>query len=260
MHPVITYLVSRRHKKVPAYDHRKISLILIGEPEHNTHLTGSLLSLEKLGLNNAFEQIYALGDTLPLATHFLTHSLQESIPAYHHALVARDFFNIPRHHESIHHDQVTYLTTSLQPLHYKKITHSPTALYTRLHHTETNQSHFYKLNNYPPEHIEKILYQHSPLSFFNPGSLEIQGAHYKKSEGNYLSEVLREIIERDNSNICIISPHLPKDNLASSHPDRIFHITPSELHSSMYYKNTSELEQQIKEIETQIKDLFQASR
>ena len=59
-HPVIKHLLARKNKKVPVKDGRKIVLVLCGGAMAGIRGAGFLIALKELGLDNAFDEIYAL--------------------------------------------------------------------------------------------------------------------------------------------------------------------------------------------------------
>jgi predicted patatin/cPLA2 family phospholipase len=262
MHPVIEHLIARKDKQVPVHDKRKIYLVLLGGLMTGVRGAGAVLALEELGLRNSFDRIYSLSAGFPNAAYFLTNNMRSGISLYYEDLCNKDFLNLARFWDVVDLEYAMHITRHIKPLDHKKISLSKTNVYVRLYDLENHKSQYKKVNGRKPEEIERMMRASISVPFLNPGSIEIDGRHYKDGGTmNYITEAINEVLESDATDVLVIYNHSDQyDRMKSAglqDSKRLFQITPyREEDLSPVCSDPSVLKKAAEDMGTLVKNIF----
>jgi predicted patatin/cPLA2 family phospholipase len=267
MHPVIEHLNNRRDKKIPAFDHQNISLLVCGGLMTSGHGAGTLLALEELGLSHAFDHIYTLSTGFQHTIYFMTNTMSDRLNHYYTELHDKDFFNTARFWDTVDTDYITHIHRGIKLHDHKKISHSNTKLYTRLLDADTHATHFVQVTKESPQMIESIIRATSPVGFLNPGTVPINGTHYRDggSEERHLKEAIEEILQTRGSHVLIVyNNHNQYDYIQSQNiiedSNRVFHIVPQkDISANLLCLDLASLKQKIESTKHSVLDNFRIS-
>ncbi|MDB5266450.1 MAG: FabD/lysophospholipase-like protein [Parcubacteria group bacterium] len=261
MHPVIEHIKARKNKHAPFHDRRRIALILPGGLMSAVRGAGAGAALLEMGLINSFDEIYTMSAGFPNAAYYLTQDIS-AMQVYYENLCNKEFLNFARFWDVVDIEYLMGIMREIRPLDYKKLSHSKTKLLVRLLDTKTDKAEYKKVNGREPKEIERMMRAAISVPFLNPGSIEINGKHYK--DAGLLPQMessVRDVLNTDATDILIIyNTHEQFEHLKHvgiKDGNRFLQIVPySENEPGPLCRDSHHLKRAAEEMGTLVKSIF----
>lgn len=265
MHPVIEHLLARKNQPYPADDGRKIALVHLGGLMTGVRGAGALLALEELGLKDAFDSIYGTSAGFANTCFFLTGNMRLGASIYYEDLCTSDFINLKRVWDIVDVDYVLSILRGTKKLSYDKITGHHTDLYARLFNLMTKSTEYKKVNDLPPEEVERVMHAAISLPYLDPGSVDIENIEYMDADARRgraeFEKLVDDILQTDATDILVIYnfheqfEHLYEAGLMDS--ERLYQIVPyAENKLSKISNDPQKLKAAAEEMGTLVKSIF----
>ncbi len=254
-------MLARKHKHLPFHDKRKIALILPGGLMSAVRGAGAGAALQEMELIETFDEIYTMSAGFPNAAYYLTQELPAA-KIYYENLCNKEFLNFARFWDVVDIEYLMGIMREIRPLDYKKLSHLKTKLFVRLLGTKTDTAAYKKVNTREPKEIEKMMRAAVSVPFLNPGSVEINGRHYKDAGLlPYMEDGVRDVLDSDATDILIIYntyeqyEHLKHLGIKDSH--RFLQIVPyQENEPGHLCRDAHHLKSSAEEMGTLVKSMF----
>lgn len=228
MHPVIQNLLSRRNKRVPIDDGRKIALVLFGGLMTCVRGAGAMIALEDLGLVHAFDKIFSVSAGFANASWPLGGESRLGTSIYYEDLSGRRFINMWKPWKIADINLAMYVAERKKSPCTEKIWQARTKLYTRLYNVDEKRIEYLEIHSFDPGKYFDILKASILMRYFVPGAVGIGQYHYM--DGGLTSRDRKEHMEyaydSDATDILFVynRPNQRKKKFPPS--ERIFEIMP----------------------------------
>ncbi|MFA6042160.1 MAG: patatin-like phospholipase family protein [Patescibacteria group bacterium] len=178
IHPVLQHLLARRGKTVPVQDGRKIALVLYGGAMAGIVGGGAVQALHELGLDQAFDHIFANSAGFCNASYFLANQVRLGITIYSENLTSKRFINLWRFWKMVDVDYAVEVMRNVKPLKVEHILASATKLHVSLYNQTTKKDAFLEVHDHPAHSYFDIVHAATAIHFFHPGATQIDSQRY----------------------------------------------------------------------------------
>jgi predicted patatin/cPLA2 family phospholipase len=178
LHPVLQRVLARQHRQVPIADGRKIALILPGGVMAGIRGAGAMIALEDLGLQHAFDCIYANSAGFANASYLLAGATRVGTSLHYEALVQKHFIRPWRVWKIVDIDVLIEIMQREKRLPVEKILASHTQLYAALYETNQKKIAYMNIRDVPEEKYLDIMRATTSIPFLHPGAVGIHGRTY----------------------------------------------------------------------------------
>lgn len=205
MHPVIEHLIARAGKSGPFSDGRRIALVLWGGIMRAVRGAGALVALETMGLNSAFDSIYAVSAGFPLGSYFLAGQTRLGTGLFYEELVSPKFLNRWRFWQGM---EVPYLIAAMRegkPLDTDAVLTSPTRMHVRVVNVKTRELEYLEVHQVGKSAFWQLMHAAVSVPILHRHPAEIAGQNYIDTNLNgRLSEHMRYVLDTDHTDILVI--------------------------------------------------------
>lgn len=229
MHQVLEHLLARRGKSVPVNDGRKISLVLYGGTMAAIRTCAALATFDQLGLTNAFDRIYTVSVSFPVACYFLSGQISTSIEISYNHLSGRRFINPFRFWKLI---DILYLLNLFRtgvPLDVKTLLQAKTQLYTSLYNVEKNDTDYYEIHDFNSEDkLFSLMHAATSVHYLNPGHVRINNIRYMDNPHNLRFHYphLEQVLKSDATDILVLYTYHGQLEKTGPLPSHVCEIEP----------------------------------
>lgn len=174
---VIDALKARASAAAPPDDGRKIALIFEGGAMRGVCSAGGTLALDRLGLTNVFDHVYATSAGVMNASYFLSNQCALGISIYYDNLTKKEFLNPKRFWKILDVDYVMdHVVTKEKPLRFERILESPTRFHAAMMDAKTGAPILIDTNETDEPYLRVIKAAISIPVLYNR-TTEVEGRH-----------------------------------------------------------------------------------
>ena len=262
LHPVIKHLLARKNKKVPVKDGRKIVLVLCGGAMAGIRGAGFMIALNELGLDSAFDEIYASSAGFCNASYLLSGNTQEGTSMYYNELSGHQFINLRKVWNIANVDWVIKCTKKVKPLNVKNVLAHPTKLFVQLYDLSKKRIEFPEVHLHSPSGYFTLLKAAIKIPYLSPGGIHIGSAKFKDT---FLDETIKKVLDSDATDIVIQYNIAEQYKYTHNHlgekifkDKRVFEIKPSSKPDLGFLleTNTNVLKKECVKMGTMVKNIF----
>lgn len=259
MHPVVKNLLSRRDKKVPVGDGRKIALVLFGGLMTCVRGAGAMIALGDMGFVHAFDEIFSVSAGFANASWPLGGESRLGTSIYYEDLSGRKFINFWKPWKVADINWAIYVAEQKKSPDVEKIWQAGTKLYTRLYNEDEKKTEYLEIHSFDQSKYFDILKASILMQYLTPGAVPI-GAHRYMDGGltnRDLEEHAEHALSSDATDILFIFNRRDQRRKTLPPLERVFEIMPPhDSHLGYLETRTDVLKRSCVEMGTLVKETF----
>jgi predicted patatin/cPLA2 family phospholipase len=199
-HPVIQHLLVRKNKKVPIKDGRKIVLVSYGGVMASIRGAGAMIALSELGLDNAFDEVYAYSGGFCNASYLLSGNGREGTSIYYEELSGHNFINLRKVLRVADIDYVIKCIKSIKPLNVKNVLAHPTKIFVQVDDLTKKKIEFLEVHEHAASRYFTLLKAAIKIPYLSPGGVRIGSAEFKDT---FEDAIFRKALDSDATDIVV---------------------------------------------------------
>lgn len=227
MHPVIKHLLERRNKKAPFSDGRKISLVLFGGMMIGMRGVGAAEALERLGLSQAFDNIYGVSVGFPVAAGLLSGEISRTDEILFSDIDYSKFINLRRFRKIMDTDYFVKVIKSKMPDLETKVLESNTRLYGRVVNIATGEKEYKEAHDAGKENFFALLQATITVPLLSSEAVAIGAGRYTDTNLiPYLWDHIQHVLSGTDTDILVIYNFHLQQRKKAADANRVFEICP----------------------------------
>ncbi|MBI4049288.1 MAG: hypothetical protein HY395_00520 [Candidatus Doudnabacteria bacterium] len=179
MHQVLGHLLARQNKQVPIDDGRKVVLVLYGGSMTCVRTVAVMQVLQELKLTSAFDEIYAISGSFPIASYFLSGQSDRAESIFLENLSGGRFISLKRFWQVFDTDYLLQVFRDKFPVDLSLLRQSNTRLFLAAHNLSSKKIEYLNLRDYLDKDHYKLLEISATPDYFSPGTISLNGSQYK---------------------------------------------------------------------------------